>query len=122
VYAVRVLDADLAGSEATLVAGLDWIAANAAAVSPPIRVAVTLAGRPGLAADAPVLAAALAALDRAGVLRAREVGEEAGGAAERRGEEGASGGAHDQPAPVTGEPRAAAAEDGAEAAARRRGP
>jgi hypothetical protein len=62
-YAVRVLEGR-AGTEGTLAAGLDWVASTATSVEPPIRVAVTLAGRGG---DSPVLRAAARALARAGV-------------------------------------------------------
>jgi subtilisin family serine protease len=54
VYSVRVLDSSGSGSDSSVIAGLDWIAANASALG--IRVANASLGRAaaGAAADAPV--------------------------------------------------------------------
>jgi len=54
-YAVRVLDSSGSGTDETIIAGLEWILANAASVDPPIRVANLSLGRPGDMNDNPVL-------------------------------------------------------------------
>jgi subtilisin len=58
-YAVKVLDASGSGSDSAVAAGLDWIAANAALVSPRIRVVNMSLGRAGTLNDNPVLHAAI---------------------------------------------------------------
>ena len=45
-YCVKVLTNVLTGSDATIIAGLDWIAQNANTVTPPIRVVNMSLGRP----------------------------------------------------------------------------
>jgi subtilisin family serine protease len=45
-YCVKMLDATGSGSDATIMAGLDWILTNRNAVSPPIRVVNLSLGRP----------------------------------------------------------------------------
>jgi subtilisin family serine protease len=67
VYAVRVLDAAGSGSDAQVMAGLDWVASNWNSVSPPIRVANLSLGRDGAVDDNPVLHAAVQAVTAAGV-------------------------------------------------------
>jgi len=54
-YAVRVLDNSGSGTDETIIAGLEWILANAALVAPPIKVANLSLGRPGFAEDNNVL-------------------------------------------------------------------
>ncbi len=70
-YAVKVLTPQAGcpsacGSDADIIGGLEWVAANANLVSPPIRVANMSLGRPGSLNDNPALRAAfqsVAALD-----------------------------------------------------------
>jgi hypothetical protein len=67
-YPVRILDDDLRGTEATLIAGLDWLADHAAVMTPPVRAAVIAVSLGDAdASDRPVLAAALSAARRAGL-------------------------------------------------------
>jgi subtilisin len=54
-YAVRVLGADGYGSDGAITDGFNWIAANAALVSPQIRVVNVSLGRPGTLNDNPLL-------------------------------------------------------------------
>src|SRR6266571_694821 len=46
IYAVKVLDASGSGSDASVIYGLDWVAANANTANPPIRVVNMSLGRP----------------------------------------------------------------------------
>jgi subtilisin len=50
-YAVKVLDKAGSGYDSTVLAGLDWVAKNAATVVPPIRVVNMSLGRPGTLGD-----------------------------------------------------------------------
>jgi subtilisin family serine protease len=54
-YAVKVLDRRGRGSDSTIMAGLDWIAAHATEVSPAIRVVNMSLGRRGTLNDNPAL-------------------------------------------------------------------
>ena len=54
-YCVKVLDASGNGTEATLMAGLDWVLAEHANVTPSIRVINMSLGRPGTVDDNPAL-------------------------------------------------------------------
>ncbi len=54
-YCVQVLNAQGSGSDATILAGLDWVDANAGLVNPPIRVVNMSLGRPGSLDDNPPL-------------------------------------------------------------------
>ncbi|MCB1125277.1 MAG: S8 family serine peptidase, partial [Verrucomicrobiae bacterium] len=65
-YAVKVLDYWGDGSDAEVIAGLDWIVANAALVDPPIKVANLSLGRPASADDS-LLQAAIQRVVSAGV-------------------------------------------------------
>lgn len=67
VYGVKVLDASGSGSDAAVTAGLDWVAANAATVSPPIRVVNMSLGRAGTLNDNPVMRAAIQSLTSSGI-------------------------------------------------------
>ena len=67
IYAVKVLDAAGGGSDAGVTAGLDWVAANAAAVSPRIRVVNMSLGRAGTLGDNPILRAAVQNLTSNGI-------------------------------------------------------
>lgn len=58
-YGVKVLDAAGSGSDAGVTAGLDWVAANAALVTPPIRVVNMSLGRAGSLDDNPIQRAAI---------------------------------------------------------------
>ena len=66
-YAVKVLNSSGSGTDATVIAGLDWVAANAVAVSPPIRVVNMSLGRDGDLGDNPTLWAAVQSLHNAGI-------------------------------------------------------
>ena len=66
-YAVKVLDRRGRGLDSAIMAGLDWIADNAALVSPAIRVVNMSLGRPGTLNDNPSLRAAVQALTQAGI-------------------------------------------------------
>ncbi len=66
-YAVKVLDASGSGYESDVIAGLEWIAANAAAVTPPIRVVNMSLGRPGTIGDSPAYRAAIQTLYERGI-------------------------------------------------------
>lgn len=61
-YAVKVLDNTGTGSDATVLAGLEWIAHNANGVTPPIRVVNMSLGRPGTLGDDSALRAACQAI------------------------------------------------------------
>lgn len=67
IYAVRVLDASGNGSDAAVIAGLDWVAENASLVSPAIRVVNMSLGREGTLDDNPVLRASIQALHASGI-------------------------------------------------------
>ena len=54
-YAVKVLDNTGSGSDSTVMAGLDWVAANAGSVTPPIYVVNMSLGRSGTLDDNPLL-------------------------------------------------------------------
>lgn len=67
-YAVKVLDAQGYGTDATIMAGLDWVSANAASVSPAIRVVNMSLGRDGSLDDNPQLRSCIQALHQAGIV------------------------------------------------------
>lgn len=50
-YAVKVLDSAGRGYDSSVLAGLDWVAKNAATVNPPIKVVNMSLGRPGTLGD-----------------------------------------------------------------------
>jgi subtilisin len=58
-YGVKVLDAAGSGSDSGVTAGLEWILANAALVTPPIRVVNMSLGRVGTLNDNPIQRAAI---------------------------------------------------------------
>lgn len=66
-FAVKVLDNNGSGSDSTVMAGLDWIWANADLVSPKIRVVNMSLGRPGSVDDNPALRASLQAVKNKGI-------------------------------------------------------
>ena len=57
IFAVKVLDASGSGSDASVIAGLDYVAAHANSVTPPIRVVNMSLGRPASADDSAMHAA-----------------------------------------------------------------
>lgn len=67
IYAVKVLDAAGSGSDSAVTAGLDWVAANAAAVFPRIRVVNMSLGRAGTLGDNPIMRAAVQNLTANGI-------------------------------------------------------
>jgi len=66
-YAVKVLDRRGRGLDSAIMAGLEWVADNAAHVSPPIRVVNMSLGRPGTLNDNPALRASVQRVTQAGV-------------------------------------------------------
>jgi len=76
-YCVKVLDQSGSGSDATVMAGLDWVLRSHASVSPAIRVVNMSLGRPGTVDDNPALRDLIAALDAAGVLTVVSAGNDA---------------------------------------------
>ena len=67
VYAVKVLDRAGSGSDSTILAGLDWVAKNAASVVPAIKVVNMSLGRPGTLGDNPVMRQAVQNLVKQGI-------------------------------------------------------
>ena len=74
-YAVKVLNSTGSGSDSSVLAGLDWVAANAATVSPPIRVVNMSFGR-DKSADDSVFHAAIQKLTSAGITAVAAAGNE----------------------------------------------
>lgn len=68
IYGVKVLDATGSGSDSGVTAGLDWVAANAALVTPPIRVVNMSLGRAGTLNDNPIQRAAIQNLVANGIV------------------------------------------------------
>jgi subtilisin family serine protease len=68
IYCVKVLDANGNGSDATVMAGLEWVLTNFSSVTPAIRVVNMSLGRQGTIDDNPELRALIATLDAAGVV------------------------------------------------------
>ncbi len=66
-YAVKVLDSSGNGYDSTVIAGLDWIAANAEDLSPPISVVNMSLGRPGTLEDNPTYHQAIQTLHQMGI-------------------------------------------------------
>lgn len=66
-YAVKVLDSTGSGSDATVMAGLDWVWQHAASLTPQIRVVNMSLGRPGALDDNPVLRGSIQALKALGI-------------------------------------------------------
>lgn len=66
-YGVKVLDNTGSGSDATVIAGLDWIAMNAGTVSPQIWVVNMSLGRPGYLNDNPLLHTAISNITAMGI-------------------------------------------------------
>jgi subtilisin len=76
IFCVKVLDATGSGTDATVMAGLDWVLSNHASVAPAIRVVNMSLGRPGSVDDNPLLRDLVAALDGAGVSIVAAAGNE----------------------------------------------
>jgi subtilisin len=68
IYCVKVLDGTGSGSDATVMAGLEWVLDNFLTVTPAIKVVNMSLGREGTVDDNPDLHALVTALDEAGVL------------------------------------------------------
>lgn len=77
-YAVKVLDQTGSGSDATVMAGLDWIADNANLVNPAIRVVNMSLGREGTIDDNPALRQAVQALYNMGISVVVSAGNDSG--------------------------------------------
>lgn len=67
VFAVKVLDRSGSGTDSTVLAGLDWVAKNAAGVAPAIRVVNMSLGRAGTLGDNPAYRQAVQKLVQLGV-------------------------------------------------------
>lgn len=78
VYAVKVLDRAGSGSDSAVIAGLDWVAANAALVNPPIRVVNMSLGRQGTLSDNPTMRTAIQTLANKGITVVVAAGNDAG--------------------------------------------
>jgi len=76
-FCVKVLDQSGSGSDATVMAGLDWVLRMHASMTPAIRVINMSLGRPGTVDDNPALRDLIAALDTAGVLVVVSAGNDA---------------------------------------------
>jgi subtilisin len=66
-YCVKVLDSTGSGSDAAVMAGLDWVLVNHALVEPAIRVVNMSLGRPGSIDDNPAFHDLIKSLEAAGV-------------------------------------------------------
>ena len=66
-FAVKVLDSQGNGTDSSVMAGLDWVASHAAAVTPTIRVVNMSLGRPGTIGDNPALRQVIQTLYNAGI-------------------------------------------------------
>jgi subtilisin family serine protease len=66
-YAVKVLDKYGSGYDSTVIAGLDWIAKNAATSTPPIKVVNMSLARPGNVDDSPAYRSAVKRLRDLGI-------------------------------------------------------
>jgi subtilisin family serine protease len=75
-YCVRVLDQTGSGSDATVMAGLDWVLTVGASLSPAVRVVNMSLGRPGTIDDNPALRDLIAALDAAGIVVVASAGND----------------------------------------------
>jgi len=67
VYAVKVLNRRGSGSDSTVLAGLDWVAGHASAVTPNIKIVNMSLGRTGTLDDNPALRAGVQSLTQAGI-------------------------------------------------------
>jgi subtilisin len=77
-YCVKVLDQTGSGSDATVMAGLDWVLSVGSLLSPPIRVVNMSLGRAGTIDDNPALRDLVAAVDAAGILVIASAGNDPG--------------------------------------------
>ena len=66
-YAVKVLNGEGSGNDSDIIAGLDWVTANAHLVSPPIRVVNMSLGRSSSPFDTPMRTAIQSVVNLAGV-------------------------------------------------------
>ena len=66
-YCVKVLDSSGSGSDATLIAGLDWVLTNHNSLVPAIKVINMSLGRPGTVDDNPVMRDLISRLDAVGI-------------------------------------------------------
>jgi subtilisin len=66
-YAVKVLSSTGSGYDSDIMAGLDWVAANAALLSPAIKVVNMSLGRPGTLNDNPAMRQSVQSLYQLGV-------------------------------------------------------
>lgn len=78
VYAVKVLDRSGNGTDSSVMAGLDWVAANAALVTPRIKVVNMSLGRPGTLTDNPAYRAAVKKLTDQGITVVVAAGNDCG--------------------------------------------
>jgi subtilisin family serine protease len=78
IYCVKVLDNSGSGSDATVMAGLDWVLSNHDVVDPPIRVVNMSLGREGAVGDNPALHDLILALGDAGIAVVVSAGNDPG--------------------------------------------
>ncbi|HSG05301.1 MAG TPA: S8 family serine peptidase, partial [Nitrospiria bacterium] len=83
-YSVKVLNQNGSGYDSDIMAGLDWIGVNAAAVNPPIHVANLSLGRSGSLNDNPALRASFQALHFAGISVVVAAGNDSGSEVSQR--------------------------------------
>ena len=74
---MKVLDAEGSGNDSDIIAGLDWVTANAHLVNPPIRVINMSLGRPSSPFDGPMRAAIQSVVNLAGVTVVAAAGNDA---------------------------------------------
>jgi subtilisin len=77
-YAVKVLNRSGSGTDATIMAGLEWVASNANVVTPAIRVVTLSLGRQGTLNDNPPLRAAFQTLVGMGITVVVAAGNDSG--------------------------------------------
>jgi subtilisin len=77
-YAVKVLNGEGSGNDSDIIAGLDWVTANAHLVNPRIRVINMSLGRPSSPFDGPMRAAIQSVVNLAGVTVVAAAGNDAG--------------------------------------------
>jgi len=78
IYCVKVLDNTGSGSDATVMAGLDWVLSNHNLVAPPIRVVNMSLGREGSVDDNPALHDLIVQLETAGIVVVVAAGNDPG--------------------------------------------
>jgi len=78
IYCVKVLDNSGSGSDANVMAGLDWVLSNHSVVAPPIKVVNMSLGREGSVNDNPAMHNLIVQLEAAGVVVVVAAGNDPG--------------------------------------------